>query len=102
MEMLDPEYITEIKKNQWMGSTAEFKSRTIEIILFNNKRKIDQNEMNRHSGFLRLKQKNLTFIIGIPEREKKYCGAKKVLREIMAENLPNLAKEKHLQIQESA
>lgn len=40
-------------------------------------------------------------VIGVPEWEEKEGGAEKSPPEIMAENFPNLAKDKNLQIQEA-
>ena len=47
-----------------------------------------------------IKCKNIC-IIGIPEEEERGKGAEGVLEEIIAENLPDLGKEKGIEIQEA-
>lgn len=82
-----------------MCSIAEFKGRTTDIIQSKNRKnrlKWDEQRLR----VCKILTKDLTFSIGIPEGEKKYGGAQKVLSEIMVENFLNLAKEKNLQIKE--
>ena len=58
-----------------------------------------------HEGRIRelsdsIKQNNIR-IIGIPEEEKREKGAEGVLEQIIAENFPDLGKEKGIEIQEA-
>ena len=47
-----------------------------------------------------LKRNNIC-IIGVPEEEERGKGAESVLEEIIAENFPDLGKEKGIEIQEA-
>ena len=47
-----------------------------------------------------IKQNNIR-IIGIPEEEERKKGAEGVLEQIIAENFPDLGKEKGIEIQEA-
>lgn len=56
--------------------------------------------MNRASGACGTITKDLTFVPSkFQNRRKKECGAEKELKEIMAENIPNLARNINIEIQ---
>ena len=46
-------------------------------------------------------KRNNICIIGIPEKEEREKGAQGVLEQIIAENFPDLGKEKGIEIQEA-
>ena len=41
------------------------------------------------------------FIIGVPEGEEREKGGENLLKDIIAENFPNLGKETHIQVQKA-
>ena len=68
-------------------------------------RKTEIKKIQEYEGKIRelsdtLKRNNIR-IIGIPEEEERGKGAEGVLEEIIAENFPDLGKEKGIEIQEA-
>lgn len=77
----------------------ELDDRTITSLSVNNREKINYRKMNRASGTRAALTKSLTFMPSKPQWETANAG--KVLKEIITENLANLAKYVKLQIQET-
>ena len=63
-------------------------------------KRIKRNEDNRRDLWDNVKRPNIR-IIGVPEEEDKNKGHEKILKEIIAENIPKMGNEIATQVQES-
>lgn len=77
----------------------ELDNRTITSLSVNKREKINYRKMNRASWTHAALTKNLTFTPSKPQWET--ANTEKVLKDIITENLANLAKYIKLQIQET-
>ena len=78
-------------------SINELEERTVEIYNLKEKKKRLKKIEQRFRGLQDNKRSNIC-VIRVAEREKKKGGTEKVLKDIIAKSIPNLAKDINLQI----
>lgn len=75
------------------NTISELEARTTEISVSTTERKQTENRRTEPRGTATGLQRKIHSFTGIPERDEREVKAEKVLKEIMAENPPNLAKD---------
>ena len=66
----------------------------------NKEKRMKRNEDSRRDLWDNIKRTNIC-IIGVPEREEREKGPKKIFEEIIVKNFPNMGKEIATQVQEA-
>lgn len=81
---------------------GELKDRKIEFSRFEQQRKNSEEKLSQAQETVEpLKKKNSICVIGVPEKEKKEGGSKKVLKAKIAGNFQNVSRDINLEIRKA-